>query len=96
MTAFFNIAQMSDKTGIDFWNYTSPSGKSLKKAFNELLPYLSQQKKWDGQQIKEFDYEEGFQILATGYTKFACKKCMYFIKKIAANKSPNLLINLLY
>ena len=33
MNAFFIIARQSEKTGFDFWNYTSPSGKSLKKSF---------------------------------------------------------------
>ena len=34
MDAFFNIAQMAEKAGVDLWKYTSPSGKSLKKAFD--------------------------------------------------------------
>jgi hypothetical protein len=96
MTAFFNIAQMALKTGIDFWHYTSPSGKSLQKAFDELLPYLSKEKEWNAQQIKEFDYEEGFPILEAGYSKFSCGKCRDYIKNIAGEKYPGLLINLLY
>src|SRR5262249_17253441 len=58
MTAFFTIAHMAENAGIDFWNYVSPSGKSLKKAFNELRPYLANEKKWEGQQIKNYDTEE--------------------------------------
>jgi len=93
--AFFNISQMSEKTGIDLWSYKSPSGKSLKKGFDELLPYLSQQKKWEGQQIKEFDFEEGLPLLITGAKKFACTNCKETIQNIAADKAERLRLNLL-
>ncbi len=95
MQAFFHIAQMAEKTGIDFWTYKSPSGKSLKKGFDELQPYLSQQKDWDGPQIKNFDFEEGIPILMTGFQKFGCKTCRNNILKIAADNAQNLRINLL-
>ena len=93
MDAFFNIAQMAENAGIDFWNYTSPSGKSLKKGFDELLPYLSKKKEWKGQQIKLFDFKEGLQLLANGYTKFGCNNCREFIKDIASDGVPGLLLN---
>ncbi|CAN5738457.1 alginate lyase family protein [soil metagenome] len=96
MNAFFNIAQMAQKSGVDFWNYKSPSGKSLKKGFDELLPYLTKEKEWKGTQIKNFDFEEGFQILSLGYSKLGCIKCRDFIKNIDGEKSPRLLINLIY
>lgn len=94
MNAFFNIARMSEKIGIDFWHYQSPSGKSLKKAFDELLPYLSKQKEWDGQQIKEFDFEEGLELLKDGKAKLGCNKCDTYIAAVAGDKAPRLLINL--
>lgn len=94
--AFFNIAQMAQYAGIDFWNYTSPSGKSLRKGFEELLPYISKQKVWDSEQIKKFDFTEGLQILAEGNEKFACEKCKDDIKNITDGETKDLLINLLY
>lgn len=96
MDAFFTIAQMAEKAGINFWNYTSTSGNSLKKGFDQLLPYLAKEKKWDGPQIKEFDFEEGLQLLEYGKLKFDCKNCRDFIKNITAEKTQALLINLLY
>lgn len=96
LQAFFNIARMAQKTGIDFWNYKSPSGKSLQKGFDEMYPYLAQQKKWEGQQIKEFETEEGLPILADGAEKFACKNCETDINKIAGEKATRLRMNLLY
>lgn len=95
MQAFFHIAQMADKTGINLWAYKSPSGKSLQKCFDVLKPYLAQEKKWEGPQIKNFDFEEGLPLLMTGALKFGCKTCKPSIKNIAAEKAERLRLNLL-
>lgn len=96
MDAFFTIAIMAEKTGTDFWSLTTPSGKSLKKAFETLRPYLSKEKDWQGQQIKEFDYEEGFFLLTQGESRFACRKCRDAMKSLAMDKAARLRVNLLY
>ena len=93
--AFFLIAQMSEKTGMDFWHYTSPSGKSLRKAFNTYAPYISKEKVWTGQQIKDFDFEEGYPLLAQGAKQFDCKKYFQTIKNIAGDDAANLRLRLL-
>lgn len=95
MNAFFTIARMSEKTGIDFWSYTSSSGKSLKKAFDALLPYISKEKQWEGQQIKDFEFEDGFTLMVEG-ERFGCKKCRQTIKNLAGDKAERLRISLLY
>lgn len=96
MSAFFTIAQMAEKTKVDFWNFTTPSGKSLKKAFDAVKPYLTNEKEWTGQQIKEFDFEDGYPILMAGAAHYKCKDCEQAVQKIADEKAPRLLINLLY
>lgn len=96
MNAFFVIAQMADEAGVDFWNYSSPSGKSLKKGFDALRPYLLQEKTWEGQQIKDFEYEDGYPLLTEGATRFGCGNCRDGIKKTAGDKSERLRINLMY
>jgi len=96
MDAFFLIAHMSEKMGFDLWNLTTPSGKSLKKSFVVLKPYLVKDKEWKGEQIKEFDYEEGYDILMNAATHFKCKDCVQAVKKMADDKAPRLRINLLY
>ncbi len=96
MNAFFTIAQMSEKVGFDFWNYTSPSGKSLKKSFTILKPYFAQEKEWTGQQIKDFDYEDSYTLLMDGAAHYKCKDCEQAVMKLADEKAPRLRINLLY
>jgi Alginate lyase len=96
MDAFFLIARMSEKVNYDFWNLTTPSGKSLKKCFEVLKPYLTKEKEWTGEQIKEFNYEEGYDILMDAAANLKCKDCAQEIKKAAGEKAPGLRINLLY
>jgi len=96
MEAFFLIAEMADKAGVDFWNYTSASGKSLRKAFDALKPYLLQEKEWKGQQIKPFDFENGYSLLYQGENNLGCKNCREGVRLMAGEKYERLLINLLY
>lgn len=96
MDAFFLIANMSEKVKFDFWNLTTPSGKSLQKCFEVLKPYLIKQKEWKGEQIKEFDYEEGYDILLNAANQLKCKDCVQEVKNLADEKAPRLRINLLY
>lgn len=96
MEAFFNIALMANDAGMDFWNYTSPSGKSLKKAFDALRPYLVKEKEWEGQQIKPYDYEEGYFLLLQAGKHLGCKSCANEVRVLAGEKGKRLRINLLY
>ena len=96
MEAFFLIADMADKTGIDLWSMQTPSGKSLKKGFEALRPYISKEKKWEGQQINEYDYEEAYPLLMEAAIHFNCKNCKETINTIAGEKAERLRINLLY
>lgn len=93
--AFFLIAAMSEKTGTDLWNYTSPSGRSLQQAFNTLLPYYTNEKNWEGRQIKAFDYDEAIPLMAAAANKYGCRKCGGYIRQIAGNKAQRLRIKLL-
>ena len=96
MDAFFTIARMSEKTGFDFWNHVTPSGKSLQKVFNVMKPFFTQQKEWIGEQIKEFDKEDAYPMLMSASAHYKCKDCLQAINQLADDKAPRLRIKLLY
>lgn len=96
MNAFFNIAQMAEKMGYDFWQLTTPSGKSLRKGFDALRPYLVQQKQWEGPQIKPFDYADAFPLLMEAAKRYDCSECVTALKQQAGENAEKLPINLLY
>lgn len=96
LEAFFNIAQMATHTSEDMWNRVTPSGKSLKKAFDALHPYLVKEKEWTYPQIKPYEYEEAYYLLETAAVQFNCKTCKKEVDELAGEKAGRLKINLVY
>ena len=95
LQAYFIIAQLSENTDTNLWNVKTVSGKSLSKAFDFVMPYITQQKKWTGQQIKDFHFENAYPVLLQGSQKFDCKECMQAVKQNKDAKTELLLMNLL-
>lgn len=95
LQAYFIIAQLSENTDTNLWYVKTPSGKSLSKAFDFVMPYITKQKKWTGQQIKDFHFENAYPVLLQGSQKFDCKECLETIKQNKDGKVAMLLMNLL-
>ena len=86
--AFLKVAQLSTNASVDYWSFTAGNGNSLQKACDTLLPYLIQQKKWTGEQIKPFNYDEAIPFFAAVGNKNNCQNC---IAKLAQNNSYKIL-----
>jgi hypothetical protein len=95
LNAFNIIAVLSEQVKVDFWGMETKSGKSLKKAIQVMVPYLAGEKPWTGPQIKDFHYQDAFQLLIRGADKLQCSSCLAAIQKIAGIKQEGLLVNLL-
>lgn len=95
MNAFTIIAQLSEKTKTNLWTLETKSGKSFKKGFDALYPYLTKEKEWTGKQIKEFNYADGYAILLAGASKLKCKTCIDFIQKNEGDKYNTSIVGLL-
>ena len=96
MEAFFLIAEMADKVEPGFWSYVTPSGKSLRKAFDVLKPYLAKEKEWTGQQIKPFEFEDGYKLLLSAAREWNCGKCGEAVGVVAGEKADRIREKLLY
>jgi hypothetical protein len=90
----FWIAQMGSFLNEDLWNYETPKGKSIKKGFEVLVPYLANEKEWFGQQIKPFEYDEYSSLLAKGHYKYQCSSCLTGIYKNLDNKADQSILHL--
>lgn len=79
MQAFFQTATLAEHTNVDLWHAITPSGKSLQKGLDFLMPYLLKEKEWTGQQIKPYNFSE-----AVPFIKQASKKLNHpgYLKKI--------------
>jgi hypothetical protein len=54
LRAFFDLATMAKRTRIDLWRYESADGRSLRRAFDYLVPYAAGDRKWTNPQITPF------------------------------------------
>ena len=90
----FWIAQMGSFLNEDLWNYETPKGKSIKKGFEVLVPYLANEKDWIGQQIKPFEYDEYSSLLAKGYYKYKCSNCLTGFYKNLDKKAEQSILHL--
>lgn len=95
LNAFYSLASMAEKLGIDIWHHTTASGATLQKSFNFLYPFLTREKEWTGQQIKPFEFEDGYPVLLISEKKYKCKTCRDAVRKLAgedAEKRRELLL----
>lgn len=95
LNAFYIIADLSKKTNTDFWNLTTSSGKSLKKAFEVIQPFMTQEKVWQHTQITPFNFEDAVPLLLKSAQHYSCNHCMDAIKKMVTEHQDKSLLLLL-
>lgn len=64
------LARAGDAAGVDLWNFSTPDGRSMRKALDFLLPYVSGEKKWEYQQINDYDFSVIEPVLLWSALKF--------------------------
>lgn len=67
---FFIIARLAENLNIDLWNFQTNDGKSLKKGFDWLIPYIKNEKNWTHQQIKPRTFELTIKLLNLAATRY--------------------------
>src|SRR5690606_21288263 len=63
LQALFSLAKIAEKVNVDLWNYQSPNGGSILKAFNFILPYALGEKEFPYQQITSFEEKDFYPLL---------------------------------
>ena len=58
LSGFLELAILGKKVGVNLWDVESKDGRSIKKAYQYMLPYLIKEKKWEYQQIAGKSYSE--------------------------------------
>jgi hypothetical protein len=65
------MAQLSEKVGVNLWNYSSPFGASIKKAIDYLLPYAMQNGGgWPYENTGGYRMDELFDLLVEAYSAY--------------------------
>jgi hypothetical protein len=70
LAGFTELARLGRLVGVDLWNYQTEDGRSIKKAYEFLLPYVTSDKKWEYQELEQgSDYKERFRELVVSAGK---------------------------
>lgn len=63
LRALMRLAELGEAAGVDFWNAKGPSGGSIVKVLDFLLPYARGEKEWDYPQDGPWQREAIFPLL---------------------------------
>jgi len=74
LQAFFTLATIAHHTDVDLWNYKNTQNGSIRAAFDWLLPYAMDEKKWDYQQISNYNKDELYALLLQASTAYSYRQ----------------------
>jgi hypothetical protein len=64
LESLFTLARLADHVGIDWWNYSTPDGRSLHVALRYLAPYADPGKPWPRNDVVAGDRTRLFALFA--------------------------------
>jgi hypothetical protein len=86
LNAFTVVAELSEQTAVNLWTLETPSGKSLRKGFEVILPYIAREKAWPWPQIHEFNFFNAVPVLVEDISRFGCGSCEGVLRNIEGGK----------
>jgi len=84
LSLMMQICELALQYDINLYDFETPDGRSVRKAFDFLYPVITGNKEWTYQQIEKShpDYDELFYILRTARKRFGLKNNEEIIKRI--------------
>lgn len=70
LVGFFTLARLGESVGGDLWNYSTPDGRSIRKAFEWMTPFASSEREWSYKQIKPRTFDNTVRLLRIGAVKY--------------------------
>src|SRR5688572_339792 len=95
LRGWFTVATLADKTGVDLWSYQTPKSADLRTAFDWLLPYALGEKKWEYQQINNYNKNDIYPLLLQASSAFKDQKYLTLAKALNP-ETVNVMAELLY
>jgi hypothetical protein len=63
LRAFFDLAALGERVGVELWRYATPEGRGLRRALDFLVPYAAGERPWALPQITPFRPSELHALL---------------------------------
>jgi hypothetical protein len=74
LKALANLSLLGERVGVDLWHYETKDGRSIRKALDYLLPYITADKSWDYKQISEVKMSDMYPLLLDAARVYQDKK----------------------
>jgi hypothetical protein len=87
LRAWFQVARLSEKTGVDLWNFKTSQGSGIRQALEWLLPYATGAKPWTFDQISGYNKNEFYPILLWANEKYKDEKYLAAARNLRAGES---------
>ena len=84
--AWFQVARLAEKVGVDLWHYKTTKGVNLQNAVDWLMPYALNEKKWTYQQIGPYNANEFYPLLLQAADKFQDENYLKKASEIKGDK----------
>jgi hypothetical protein len=81
-SAWFQVATLGEKLGVDLWHYKTTSGATLRTAVDWLLPYALKEEKWPYVQISPYNTADFYPLLLQAGRKFEDEKYLKEVNQI--------------
>src|SRR5947208_9076642 len=82
LAGLFELGLLGENVGVDLWNFRTADGRSIRKALDYLVPYVTAEQKWPYQQIIEFKTAEISSVLAVAAVKYKDRRYQYVPLKV--------------
>jgi hypothetical protein len=74
LDAFFSLAMVGSRVGVDLWHYETADGRSIRKALDWVLPFVTGEKEWTYQQIDEEALDKFYPVLLQAWSVYGDEK----------------------
>lgn len=78
--AYFALATMGERLGLDLWNYKNKKGSGIQEALDYLIPYIGRQEKWPHKDLGRGQEKKWALILNQAIAKYGSTKYIHALQ----------------
>jgi hypothetical protein len=90
LDGLMQLARLGENVGVDLWNYQTADGRSIRKAFDFLLPFAIGEKQWPYPQLGEWPPEMLFPLARLAAAKYHEPALLSKVPKLDRDDRGNL------
>ena len=94
LKAFFTLATVGDRVGVDLWNYSTADGRGIRQALDYLTRFITDEK-WPHSTSSDMSWSDIYDLLRITAVKYGATNYQQISTRILAVDAPTARIGLL-